>query len=356
MTKYITDLKPGELIQIVTSLQEPVYRARQVSAWVYQKYARTFAEMTDLPASFREKLAAKISLHCLEPVNEIKALDGTVKVLLKTPEGSTIESALMLYAPGAGRPRTTVCLSSQVGCVIGCLFCATGQQGFIRNLTAGEIVDQVLYWQRYVKDNPNDRGEGADHITNVVFMGMGEPFMNYAAVWQAIESINSPEEVGIGARNITISTAGLVPEILKLSQEKLQVGLAISLHAPDNALRDKLVPVNRKYPLERLMQACREYLLKSGRRLSFEYIMLKGINDSVAQAGMLARLLAGMNCHVNLIPANTTDKGKYQPSPMLVVRAFQAELERGGINCTVRQSRGQDIKAGCGQLKSRFTQ
>ncbi len=354
MPEYFTNLKTAELKKIITALKEPGYRAQQVWNWVYKKYARSFAEMTDLPSAFREKLAKAVILHSLKPVQTVKSSDGTIKTLFQLPDGSTIESALMLYAPGAGKPRTTVCLSSQVGCAIGCVFCATGQQGFVRSLTAGEMVEQVLYWERYLVDNPQGRGEGAGHITNIVFMGMGEPFMNYPAVWQAIEILNSPESLGIGARNITISTSGLVPEILRLGQEKLQVGLAVSLHAPDNALRDKLVPVNRKYPLEKLMQACREYLLKSGRRVSFEYLMLRGMNDSVEQARMLAKLLAGINCHVNLIAANLTDKGKYQPSLGQAIKAFQAELDKDGIKNTLRQSKGADIKAGCGQLRSRY--
>ena len=354
MPQFITDLNPSELTKIITSLREPPYRVQQVLNWVYKKYAFSFSEMTDLPLSFREKLAKVLTLHYVEAVQTVKSIDGTVKVLFSLPDGTTVESALMLYAPGAGKPRTTVCLSTQVGCAIGCAFCATGQQGFVRSLTAGEIVDQCLYWERYLNDNPQGRGADTDHITNIVFMGMGEPFMNYNAVLQAIETINSPEGLGIGARNITISTSGLVPEILRLGQEKLQVGLAISLHSADNALRNTLVPVNRKYPLEKLMQACREYLLKSGRRISFEYLMLRGVNDSLDQARMLTKLLASMNCHVNLIPANLTDKGKYQPSFTQVIKAFQAELEKSDIKCTLRQSKGGDIKAGCGQLRSRY--
>jgi len=356
MTLYITGLKPGALTKIVTALGEPGYRAQQVENWVYKQFALSYGEMANLSRSFREKLAAQVDILPLTAAQTVVSRDGTVKSLFRLPDGKTIESALMLYSPGAGRSRTTVCLSTQVGCPVGCSFCATGQQGYERNLTAGEMIGQVVWWQRYLQDHPQSRAGGAAHITNIVFMGMGEPFLNYDAVWQAIETINSPAALGIGARNITISTSGLVPEILRLAQEKLQVGLAISLHAPDNATRDKLVPINRKYPLEKLMPAVREYLLRSGRRVSFEYLTLKGINDMPSQARQLAMLLQGMNCHVNLIPANPAGKRDFMPSTPAAIKLFQETLTAAGIPCTVRQSKGADINAGCGQLKSRFLQ
>jgi 23S rRNA (adenine2503-C2)-methyltransferase len=308
--------------------------------------------MTDLPQAFRQKLAQQVNLHTLTPIHEARAKDGTVKILFNLKDGKTVETALMKFPSTGGKHRYTVCISTQVGCPIGCPFCATGQQGFERNLTPGEIIDQVLYFARYLQDKTIGR-EG-ERIKNIVFMGMGEPLVNYGALWQAIEMLNSPDGFGLSARSMTISTAGLIPGIERLSNEKLQVGLAISLHASDNKLRDKLVPINKKYPLEELIPACREYFACTGRRVSFEYALFNGVNDSIVQAQSLADLIQGMNCHVNLISANQTTNQKMQPSPRNTVLAFQQELKNRGINCTLRLSRGQDIDAGCGQLRSRF--
>ncbi len=352
MPKAITDLRIDEVDKLVTSLNEPSFRAKQLLAWVYQKPAISFDEMTDLPAPFRRKLAEQVKLHTLTPVHEVRAKDGTVKVLFSLADGKTVESALMKYSAVGDKHRYTVCLSTQVGCPIGCPFCATGQQGFERNLTSGEIIDQVLYFARQLKDMSNGR-EG-EWISNLVFMGMGEPLANYDALWQAIEILNSPEGFGLSARSMTISSTGLLPQIKMLSKEKLQVGLAISLHASDNALRDKLVPINKKYPLEELLPACSDYFARTGRRVSFEYVLFDGINDSLAQAQLLAELIHGLNCHVNLISANKTTEQTFRPSPRNKILSFQQELKNRGVNCTFRQSRGQDIDAGCGQLRSRF--
>jgi 23S rRNA (adenine2503-C2)-methyltransferase len=353
MSVFLTDLNIAEVNKLVVSLGEPAYRAKQLLAWVYQKLAVSLDEMTDLPLSFRQKLAARVNLHTLIPAHEAIAKDGTVKVLFSLNEGNTVEAALMSYPVDKTKShRYTVCLSTQVGCPIGCPFCATGQQGFERNLTPGEIIDQVLYFARRLQDRSNSR-EG-DKIDNIVFMGMGEPLANYEALWQAIEMLNSPDGFGLSARSMTVSTSGLLPGIKRLSNEKLQVGLAISLHSADNTLRNKLVPINKKYPLEELLPACREYFEKTGRRVSFEYALFDGVNDSHAQAQVLADLIQGMNCHVNLIAANNVSNQAYRPSPKNKVLAFQQELKNIGINCTLRQSRGQDIDAGCGQLRSRF--
>jgi 23S rRNA (adenine2503-C2)-methyltransferase len=257
----------------------------------------------------------------------------------------------MNYGGDSGGRRNTVCVSTQVGCPIGCPFCATGRQGFERNLSPGEIIDQVLFFARYLKDRATT--EEAGRVTNIVFMGMGEPLANYDALWQAIERLNSPGYFGLGARNMTISTAGLVPQIARLAGEKLQVGLSISLHAAENGLRDRLVPLNRRYPLEMLIPACREYAGISGRRVTFEYALFAGINDSEKQARVLAHLLKGLLCHVNLIPANANPGSDFIAPAWPVVLAFQKELKRLGVNATVRQSKGQGIEAGCGQLRSR---
>ena len=352
MPVFFTDLTIEEVHKLVISLGGPAYRAKQLLVWVYQKLAVSLDEMTDLPQSFRRKLAGQVNLHTLTPLHEVKAKDGTVKILFRMNDGKTIETALMKFSSASDKHRYTVCVSTQVGCPIGCPFCATGQQGFERNLTPGEIIDQVLYFAHYLQDRNNSR-EG-ERINNIVFMGMGEPLVNYNALWQAIEMLNSSDGFGLSARSMTISTAGLVPGIKRLSGEKLQVGLAISLHAADNKLRNKLVPVNIKYPLDELIPACREYFSRTRRRVSFEYALFNGINDSLSQAQSLADLIQSMNCHVNLITANSTANQTLQPSHKSQVLAFQRALKERGINCTLRQSRGQDINAGCGQLRSRF--
>jgi len=352
MPKVITDLTIKEINDLVDSLGEPLYRARQLLGWVYQKLAFSYDEMTDLPLAFRRKLAEQAMLHNLMPVHVANARDGTVKILFRLNDSKTVETALMSYPVGKGRRRYTICVSTQVGCPIGCSFCATGQQGFERNLTAGEIIDQVLYFARQLLDRGNGR-EG-EWINNIVFMGMGEPFANYDNLWQAIEMLNSPDAFGLSSRSMTISTSGLLPGIKRLSGEKLQVGLAISLHASNNSLRNRLVPINKKYPLDELIPACQEYFNKTGRRVSFEYVLLENVNDSVDQAQSLAELIRGMNCHVNLIVANDITNQTFHPSPHNKVIAFQRVLKVKGINCTLRQSRGQDIDAGCGQLRSRL--
>jgi 23S rRNA (adenine2503-C2)-methyltransferase len=352
-------MKGSQLADLVVSLGEPEYRAKQIRNQVYHNMATSFEEMTDIPLSFRQELVKKTHLHSLKALQQVTGRDGTIKTLLVLNDGNTIESALMGYPQESGKYRYTVCVSTQAGCAIGCPFCATGQQGFIRNLTRGEIIDQVLFYARYLKDHPNTNIENsvktASRISNIVFMGMGEPLANYDTLWQSIEILNSADAFNLGARNMTISTSGLAPQIRRMGLEKLQIGLAVSLHAADNILRDRLVPINRKYPLEELIPACREYYRVTGRRVSFEYILFNGINDSTARARALARLLLGLNCHVNLIPANHTTDRNFQPPPAAVVLAFERELRLSRINATLRQPRGQDIDAGCGQLRSRHT-
>ncbi|MBI2830894.1 MAG: 23S rRNA (adenine(2503)-C(2))-methyltransferase RlmN [Chloroflexi bacterium] len=351
----VTDLNTVQLQELIARMGEPAYRARQLQHWVYQRLAGSFDEMSDLPADFRQKLVQETRLHSITLAHEVTGGDGTVKALFTLADGKTVESTFMPYPPLSGRARQTLCISTQVGCPVGCPFCATGQQGFERNLTPGEIIDQVLYFARRMKDRGNGAKNKRDNsITNVVFMGMGEPLANYDALLQAIEMLNSPDGLGLGARRMTISTSGLVPGIERLSREKLQVGLAVSLHASDNALRNKLVPINKKYPLEALIAACRAYCKATETRISFEYILFEGLNDSIEQARSVARLLAGLDCHVNLIPANrSADRHFKSPSPEAVA-AFQAELQRQSIFCTVREKRGLDIDGGCGQLRSRL--
>jgi len=355
----VTDLSSIQMKELMANLGEPSYRAGQLQRWLYRGLARTFDEMADLPKHLRHKLSQDTRLHSLTPLQEVVGSDGTVKTLFTLVDGKSIESTLMPYTSARDGRRHTLCLSTQVGCAIGCAFCATGQQGFERNLTPGEMIDQVLYFARRLREQSGETGD-SDHcarsITNLVFMGMGEPLANYDALWQAIVMLNSPQGFGLGARSVVISTAGLVPQIKRLSQEKLQVGLAISLHASDNALRDRLVPINRRYPLEDLVPACKEYFELTGRRPSFEYVLFDGINDSIEHARSLARLLRGLNCHVNLIPANRTSGHKFRPPTMSTILGFQRELKRLRITCTLRQGRGLDIAAGCGQLRSRSMQ
>ncbi len=351
MPTAITDLPLFKLEELVCSYGEAKYRARQLARGLYQSQALSFAELADLPLSLREKLSQNFWFESLSLVTRSVSSDKlTEKFLFQLKDGHTIETVAMYYpASATGKKRCTLCLSTQVGCVIGCPFCATGRQGFERNLSQGEIIDQVLYFARRLAGQ-NDESK----ITNIVFMGMGEPLANYFALWQAIERLNAPWGFGLGSRHFTVSTIGLVPQIKKLSREKLQVGLAISLHAPDNALRNILVPINKTYPLEMLLPVCLEYVEITGRRISFEYALFRDFNDSVEQARKLGGLLKGLNCHVNLIPANVNTNSEFKPPSQKQVAAFLAELERCHVKATIREGRGTDIDAGCGQLRSKL--
>ena len=251
-----------------------------------------------------------------------------------------IESVLMRY-----RERNTICISSQVGCPMNCAFCATGQMGFIRNLSAGEIVAQILFFARLLKSEDLK-------LTNIVVMGMGEPFHNYDAVMKAIDIINDPDGMNFGERRVTISTVGLIPRIEQFTAAKRQINLAVSLHAPSNAVRDKIIPANKKYPIDQLLEACRNYTEKTGRRITFEYALIHGLNDNYENAVQLSKRLKGMLCHVNLIPLNSTKKYEGSGSNHDRVQSFKSVLDRNGIPCSVRLKRGIDIGAGCGQLAS----
>ena len=358
MKPRILDLSHSQLMELIGSLGEPQYRADQILKWIYSGAARSFDDMTDLPQAFRQKLAESCHLFTLEPIDERLSYDGqTRKVLFQLEDGKTIESAYMLYEPTeTSRERRTVCVSTQVGCSIHCPFCATGQQGFERSLTAGEIVEQVLYFVWLAQ--AGDQGSATPSpvrrpLTNVVFMGMGEPLANYEALKAAIAKLNSKKGLGLGARQMTVSTVGLVPQIQRLAKEDIHVELAVSLHAASDRVRSVLVPVNRRYPLGKLIPACQEYLQATGRRPTFEYALFNGMNDSLDQAQKLVQLLAGFECHVNLIVGNPTPSKEFRPSVARRVAAFQKELTEGGISNTLRQSRGADIEAGCGQLRSR---
>lgn len=356
--KELADLSYSEVRGLVQSLGQPDYRAHQLMKWVYANRAVSFDEMTDLPGELRMALSREISLPVLEVADELISRDGTTtKALLRLADGRLIESVLMRYRgarPGSG--RATVCVSTQVGCPIGCQFCATGQQGFERNLSAGEILAQVLHFQRLLSAMNEEKTAGRGHrrLTNVVFMGMGEPLANYDSVQKGISLLNSQNGLGIGRRQITISTVGLVPQMRRLVEEPIRVELAVSLHAATDDVRNMLVPVNRRYPLAKLMAASAYYFEKTGRQPSFEYALFDGINDSVDDARRLAALLEESGGHVNLIAGNPTANRKFRPSPSRTIAAFQEVLASRRISNTLRLHRGMDIEAGCGQLRSRW--
>lgn len=334
-----------ELTARLAGWGEPAYRARQIWSDVYVRLITNPADMTDLPTSLRSRLAADIAFSNLRPRATARSRDGgTEKALLALPDGQAVEAVLMHY-----ERRRTACISTQVGCALGCVFCATGQMGFIRQLSAGEIVGQVMFFAGRLAS------EG-DRLTNLVVMGMGEPFHNYDATMTAVDRLNDPDGFNFGARRITISTVGLVPMIERFAHEHRQVNLAVSLHAATNELRSRLLPVNRRYPLDVLFPACREYVETTGRRITFEWALIQDVNDGVDQAQALARLAEGLNCHVNLIPLNPTHGYPGAPTPRERAAAFKAALEAAGIPATVRLRRGIDIEAGCGQLATEHRQ
>lgn len=336
------------LTELTTRLHEwgvPSYRARQLWRWLYQRLATSFDEMTDLPAALRASFAEAFLIAPLSEELLIRSSDGsTRKALLRLGDGETIETVLMQYdATERGRSRATVCVSTQAGCAMGCVFCATGQQGFVRNLTAGEILGQVLYMARLL------RREGG-RVTNLVFMGMGEPLANYEQTIAAIRTLADPDGFGLGQRHMTLSTVGLVPMIRRLATEELQVGLAISLHTPDDEQRRRLVPT-AKHGVRQILAAARDWSAATGRRFSVEYALIDRDNDTPEQAAALADLLTDVPCHVNLIPVNPTANAATPRSRRSRVLAFQRTLHERGINATVRAEKGIDIAAGCGQLK-----
>lgn len=364
-TQKKTDLLALTLPQLqawLTERGEPAFRAKQLYNWLYQHLSTDFGQMTNLPQSLREKLAEEASIGPMIVRSELHSKDDrTRKILLELADGKLIESVLMLYPPlGEHNARATVCVSTQAGCAFGCTFCATGQMGFDRHLSAGEIVAQVLYFARELRNAPWTAtglpgSTPIDRITNIVLMGMGEPLHNYNNVLQALRILNSPEGFNLGARHMTVSTVGLVPAIRKLSQEPLQVNLAISLHAPTDELRSQTMPVNRKYPLPELIAACKDYIAATRRQVTFEYVLLAGVNDTPEYAHLLGDLLAPLKqfAHVNCIPVNATSASYRTPGPE-AIRAFRDILFEHGISNSVRAERGDDIAAACGQLRTRF--
>jgi 23S rRNA (adenine2503-C2)-methyltransferase len=323
------DLTPGDLAGILSG--EPPYRARQV--WRSLYLGREPEEMTDLPRPLRTRLAAALTPALCPAATSVSAEGDTTKWLWSLADGARVETVLMAYPSG----RATVCVSTQAGCAMACSFCATGQAGFQRQLTTGEIVEQVVRARR-----------AAGRLTNVVFMGMGEPLANYGAVWAAVERLHG--DVGLSARHITVSTVGIVPGILRLAGERLPVNLAVSLHAANDELRDRLVPINRRYALGAVVDACGAWVASHNRRLSFEWALIDGVNDRPSDASELAAIARPLAAHVNLIPLNPTPGYLTRGTPPDGVRAFRARLVAAGVNATVRRNRGTDIAAACGQL------
>lgn len=338
---FIFDLDLEELTQLVQQWGEPAYRGQQIWQGLYQNLWDTPDQFSNLPKRLRQRMFESFEFSHLQPSTVLDSSDGqTRKTLFSLPDGQAIEAVLMRYDR-----RRTLCISTQAGCAMGCVFCATGQMGFRRHLSSGEIVEQVLYYARSLQK------EGLS-VTNIVLMGMGEPFHNYDASLQAIDRMNHAQGLNFGARRFTISTVGLVPMIRRFAEEQRQVNLAVSLHAAKDELRSSMLPVNRKYALEELMSACREYVQATRRRITFEWALIQDVNDSVEEARNLASLLQGLLCHVNVIPLNPTRKYSGKATTRERALAFQAELERNGIACTIRMRRGIDIQAGCGQLAS----
>jgi len=343
--RSIYNLTYEQLAKRLADWGEPSFRVQQVWQWLYQSLVTETAAMRNIPLALRRRLEEDLGMGELRPVRMIASQDqATKKWLFELADGETIETVLMQY-----RRRRTACISAQVGCAFACTFCATGQMGLHRNLTAGEIVQQVLVVERFLRE---EKGEKQRQLTNIVFMGMGEPLANYRATLQAVRTLRDARGLAFAGRRITLSTVGLVPAMRRLANEGMELGLAISLHAPTDELRDQLVPINRQFPLAQLMDACRDYANKTGRRLTFEYTLIRDVNDGHEQARQLVQRLRGLLCHLNIIPLNPVSDSAFQPPARTQVDAFRQILEERGISVTVRMRRGIDIQAGCGQLRS----
>ena len=325
-----------KLTGFVTGLGQPAFRAKQLFSWLHEKRVQEFSAMTNLPKSFLQQLEQQCTIETLRPLRKQCAKDGTVKYLFGLADGNSIETVLMRYSYG-----NSVCVSTQVGCRMGCRFCASTQGGRVRNLTAGEIANEIYAVMA-------DTGE---RVSDIVLMGIGEPLDNFDNVMDFLSIISCPQGVNIGMRNISLSTCGLVPMMEKLAQKKLGLTLSVSLHAPTNEMRSSMMPVNDAYPLEKLIPACRAYQRATGRRISFEYSIARGVNDSEQTARKLAKLIEGMGAHVNLIPINPVDGSPYSAADAANVRRFQNTLLSLGVNATVRRRLGTEISAACGQLR-----
>ena len=334
--KNIKDYNLEELKKEIINLGEKPFRAEQIFKWLYQEKVTSFEEMTNLSLELRKKLEENYTICNYKIIKKLQSKDGTIKYLFDILDGNAIESVLMKYHHGY-----SICVSSQIGCKMGCKFCASTGIPFVRNLTSGEIVEQILSIER----------DEDIRISNIVFMGIGEPLDNYQNVVNAIHIINNPKGLNIGARHISISTSGLVPKIYKLAEEKIQCTLSISLHATTNEKRSSMMPINNTYKIEELMQACKDYIKETNRRISFEYALAKDNNDNLEDAKQLVKLLKGMLCHVNLIPINKIENGSYTKSSNENIIKFRDYLNEHGIVATIRRELGSDIDAACGQLR-----
>ena len=334
--KNIKDYDLPALKEEFIQMGEKPFRAEQVFKWLYEAKVTSFDEMTNLSLELREKLKQNYEMHNFKILKKQESSDGTKKYLFDVLDGNAIETVLMKYHHGK-----TICVSSQIGCKMGCKFCASTGIAFVRGLTSGEIVEQILAVEQ-------DIGE---HISNIVFMGIGEPFDNYDNVMHAIRIINNQKGLNIGARHISVSTSGLVPRIYDFANEDLQCTLSISLHATDNTKRSAMMPVNNLYSIEELMEACKYYIAKTNKRISFEYALAKDNNDNLEDAKALVNLLKGMLCHVNLIPINKIENGKFTKSSNDNIIKFRDYLNDHGIVATIRRELGSDIDAACGQLR-----
>jgi len=336
--KNIKDLTLEELKKAITAMGEPAYRARQIFSWLYRRGISDFSEMTNIPKPLRDKLQDNYLISNLAPAEHLKSADGTEKLLFKLPDGNFIETVLIY----AGK-RKTICLSTQVGCKFACTFCASGKLGFTRNLTPAEIINQILF----LRDNLKHE------ITNYVLMGIGEPLDNYENVSRAIMIMNDPEGMAIGARRITISTCGIIPGMNKLKNLRLQVNLSVSLHATNNRLRDTFMPINKRYPLEKLIKASEDFINSTGRMITLEYILIKGKNDSLRDADELAKIAKRLKAKVNLVPCSSVPGTDFQSTPKKEIEKFRDRLIQRKVNATLRESKGADIQAACGQLAGR---
>ena len=337
--KDIKSMTLAELTEDLAALGEPKFRAGQVYTWLHRG-ARSFDEMTNLSKALREKLAAQYELTCPTVARRLQsARDGTIKYLWRLSDGNCVESVLMRYHHG-----NTVCISCEVGCPMGCAFCASTRGGLVRRLRPSEMLDQVLFTQI----------DSGLPVSNIVLMGIGEPLDNYDTVLRFLQLVNSPEGMNIGMRHISLSTCGLVDKIDSLARQDLQLTLSVSLHAPTDEIRSGIMPINRKYNVETLLAACKRYFERTGRRISFEYAMIRGLNDTPEMADILIKKLRGIAAHVNLIPLNEVAESPLKPSYPDVVRAFQQRLEAHGIPATVRRTLGGDINASCGQLRRKY--
>lgn len=340
MKEHIRSMAIPELTAALKALGQPGFRAKQVYSWL-NKGVKSYEEMTDLPKALREALAQRYPFSVPEAVRKQQSQkDGTIKYLWRLSDGNCVETVLMRYHYG-----NTVCISTEVGCAMGCAFCASTLGGLVRRLEPHEMLEQVLFTQV-------DSGLPVSHI---VLMGIGEPLDNFENVLRFLELVNSAEGMNISMRHISLSTCGLVPKIDELAKRKLQLTLSVSLHAPSDEIRDRIMPVNKAYPTEELLQACRRYYQTTGRRISFEYAMIDGVNDTEAAAKLLLKRLQGLPAHMNLIPLNYVQESPLRPSSRQAVARFQKLLEEGGVPATVRRTLGGDIDASCGQLRRKFT-